>query len=228
MDELHDYVETQSQQAFAAVVDRYADLVYASALRHVNHRAMAEDITQGVFALLAQKAHKVSPGRPVSAWLLTTTRNLAMNERRRRSAQRRLERTVAVMKQVREDVPTDWNTLGPLVDEGLSKLRETDRDALMLRVANDFYRAAPGDFVLLVIDPEQHHPPKSRVMRTGGDEFSLLQQLSLKGAMAVLVVDDLFERTAIADQCKRVHMRNRILQSHERTLRPGRPTVCRL
>ena len=27
-------------------------------------------------------------------------------------------------------------------------------------------------------------------MRTGGDEFSLLQQLSLKGAMAVLVGDE--------------------------------------
>jgi RNA polymerase sigma factor (sigma-70 family) len=136
MNELQDYVGTRSQQAFAAVVDRYADLVYAAALRHVNDRALAEDITQGVFALLARKAARIPPARPVSAWLLTTTRYIAMNERRLRANRRKLEQTVAAMNERLtpsvNDQP-DWSELGPLVDEGLSKLRAGDRDVLMLR-----------------------------------------------------------------------------------------------
>lgn len=35
----------------------------------------------------------------------------------------------------------------------------TAGDAVMLRVANTFYRAAPGDFVLLVIDPARLTAP---------------------------------------------------------------------
>jgi RNA polymerase sigma factor (sigma-70 family) len=135
MNELADYVATRSQHAFAAVVDRYADLVYASAVRHVGDRALAEDITQGVFALLARKAHKVPRERPLSAWLLTTTRYLAMNERRLRDNRRRLEQTVATMQQqsTSPDAQPNWRELGPLVDEGLANLRAADRDLLMLR-----------------------------------------------------------------------------------------------
>jgi RNA polymerase sigma factor (sigma-70 family) len=134
MNELHEYVRTRSQSAFAALVERYVDLVYASAVRHVGDRDLAQDVTQAVFTLLVQKADKVPPDRPVSAWLLTATRYVSMNERRLRANRAKLEQTVAAMKQdaAAED-RVDWAALGPLVDEGLSKLGEADRDALMLR-----------------------------------------------------------------------------------------------
>ena len=44
----------------------------------------------------------------------------------------------------------------------------TAGDALMLRVANNFYRSAPGDFVLLAIDPEQLTSPLKWEQSTDG------------------------------------------------------------
>ena len=54
---LRDYAERQSETAFAAIVHRYVDLVYSTALRLVEgdtHRA--EDVTQTVFVDLSRKA----------------------------------------------------------------------------------------------------------------------------------------------------------------------------
>src|SRR4051812_28521603 len=82
------YAQQRDESAFAEVVRRYVDLVYSAALRRVGDRQLAEDVTQGVFFILAQKAKSLRPGGPLSAWLLTTVRYAAANairmERRRR------------------------------------------------------------------------------------------------------------------------------------------------
>lgn len=140
MDELREYVRTRSQEAFAAIVERYVNLVYAAAVRHVSDRALAEDVTQQVFTLLAQRAGKVSPERPLSAWLLSATRYISINERKLRDNRIQREQTVAAMRErelsrqcAHSSEAPDYAALGPMVDEGLSQLRKGDRDALMLR-----------------------------------------------------------------------------------------------
>ena len=53
---LADFVKNDSESAFSALVARYVNLVYSTALRHTSNPHHAEEITQAVFILLARNA----------------------------------------------------------------------------------------------------------------------------------------------------------------------------
>ncbi len=59
---LADYVRNRDAAAFERLVERHIHFVFAAALRQVGDRQLAEDILQGVFLLLSQKAGKLKPG----------------------------------------------------------------------------------------------------------------------------------------------------------------------
>jgi DNA-directed RNA polymerase specialized sigma24 family protein len=63
---LLDYAERQSEAAFAALVQRYIDLVYSAAFRMVCDAHAAKDVTQSVFVALAQNARQLTD-RPALA-----------------------------------------------------------------------------------------------------------------------------------------------------------------
>lgn len=78
-------VQAGDGQAVAALYDRYNMLVFSLALRMLNDREGAEELVQEVFLRAWRQAGTYQPalGR-LSTWLLGITRNLAVDELRRR------------------------------------------------------------------------------------------------------------------------------------------------
>jgi RNA polymerase sigma factor (sigma-70 family) len=133
---LRQYAHERSQQAFAELVRLYVDMVYAAARRQVRDSTLADDVTQAVFIILAQKAASIPTERPLSAWLLRTTSYCASNARRTREHRQFHERRAAEMARDMHDTADDgagWEELAPLLDEGLNKLGAGERDALLLK-----------------------------------------------------------------------------------------------
>ena len=91
-------------EALEQLYERYSILVYSVALRILRDQVLAEDVTQEVFLRLWRRAQSYDParGRFVS-WLMSITRNRAIDEQRRLSRRLRLEETGG---DAAESVPT--------------------------------------------------------------------------------------------------------------------------
>src|SRR5213078_3021185 len=85
----------RSEEAFAALVRQHVNLVFATALRQVGDRGIAEEVTQNVFVALAQSAGKLGGHPTIAGWLYQTTLNKA-RERMRSELRRRHREQVAV------------------------------------------------------------------------------------------------------------------------------------
>jgi len=78
---LREYVEHNSDAAFAALVERYINLAYTACFRELRDASLAEDVTQVVFLILAQKAYRLREGTVLSGWLYRTARFASNNAR---------------------------------------------------------------------------------------------------------------------------------------------------
>jgi len=127
------FVKNSSESAFSALVARYVNLVYSTALRHTSNPHHAEEVTQAVFITLARKAGSLSSKVVLSGWLYQTARLTAANHRR--DNQRRQQREQQAIMESALNVPADepWKLIAPILDEAMNALGVTDRDAVLLR-----------------------------------------------------------------------------------------------
>jgi RNA polymerase sigma factor (sigma-70 family) len=131
-DLLRKYAENQSESAFKALVERYAGLVYGSALRQARDAELARDIAQTVFILLARKASSFKETTILSGWLFQTTRFVTSRATRGEQRRQRREQEAVQMHDVTEE-NSAWRQMEPLVDDLLHELGGSDRDAVLIR-----------------------------------------------------------------------------------------------
>jgi len=149
---LREYAANDSETAFEALVSRRVDFVYSAALRQTQNPHLAEEITQAVFILLAQKAGKISDKTILTGWLFKTTRFTALAQIRaevKRSLQTASIEKELPMRTESQSAATDelWNQMSPLLDEALAALGETDRQAVLLRFFENKTLAEVGEFL---------------------------------------------------------------------------------
>ncbi len=91
-EELMAAIVAQDAAAFAVLYDRYVDLVYATTLRVLADSQLAEDAAQDVFVRLWRRPQTfiAERGRFIS-WLMSVSRNRAVDELRSRGRRRRRE-----------------------------------------------------------------------------------------------------------------------------------------
>ena len=132
---LEQYAAGRSEQAFAAIVRRYAGFVYAAALRQARDPHLAEDVAQAVFVDLSRKAGSLDRRVALAGWLLTATRYAAANALRQRLRRQHHERKAATMRQELQPTSVDSSSDDPTqqLEAAIATLSQRNRDALMLR-----------------------------------------------------------------------------------------------
>ena len=130
---LRQYVREKSDAAFAALVARHVNMVYSAALRKTGNPAAAQEITQAVFLILAQKADRLLPHPALSGWLYQTTRLTAANFLRTEIRRTRREQEAYMQSLSRQTEPELWTQITPLLEDAMGDLGEKDRNALALR-----------------------------------------------------------------------------------------------
>jgi len=129
---LGQFTREQSEDAFAALVNRHLNLVYSAALRQVRSPQLAEEVSQSVFTQLARHAANLKPDTILTAWLYQVTRRAAIDVVRR-EARRQAREQIAFQMSDLNVGPDDWAQVEPLLDEAMESLEDTDRAAILLR-----------------------------------------------------------------------------------------------
>lgn len=150
---LERYARKGDDDAFRALAQRHAPMVYAAALRQLADPSAAEEAVQAVFTQLARKAGSLGPKIILPAWLHRATRYECLHIRRGTTRRLAREREAAAMKAMdAEGAEPAWEDLRPVLDEALDALPRVDREALILRFFDGRSLREIGDSLALAED----------------------------------------------------------------------------
>jgi RNA polymerase sigma-70 factor (ECF subfamily) len=131
--------------AFAELVDKYKQPVMNLAFRILRDATEAEDVAQNVFLQAYRSAARYTVSARFSTWLFTITRNLCLNEIRRRSRHpadsleanhpESDDQPARQFEDVKTTLPTEsllQRELEQKIEQALAELPEIQRTAILL------------------------------------------------------------------------------------------------
>lgn len=84
-----EYLANGDRQALHVLYERHAEFVHRVAYRFVGNEEDARDITQSVFIIVMQTAHRYKPEAKLTTWLYRVAVNRCLNHRSRASSRLR-------------------------------------------------------------------------------------------------------------------------------------------
>ncbi|HEX5218699.1 MAG TPA: sigma-70 family RNA polymerase sigma factor [Verrucomicrobiae bacterium] len=132
---LREFVRRRSEDAFRQLVERHLRMVLSAARRMSGDDYLAQDVTQNVFTMFAQKARDIRPPQVVGGWLYNTTRHLAMHAVR--GERRRREREEAAVAMQAQETNAETERVLEQLEPAMAELDADDRDTLVLRYLED-------------------------------------------------------------------------------------------
>lgn len=123
---LQRFAQSRDEEAFAAIVQRYADMVFATCRRVLGDQARAEEAAQETFFLLFRKPQAVSTSVP--GWLHRAATRLSLDVLRCDNSRRHRERDHGI-ELIRQGAC--WQDIAPSIDAALDELPEKMRTLLV-------------------------------------------------------------------------------------------------
>jgi RNA polymerase sigma factor (sigma-70 family) len=133
MELVREYARSNSEAAFATLVERHINLVYSVALRRAADTHLAQEITQAVFIILARKANALGAKTILPGWLCRTAHYVSANALTTRRRRQHYEQEALMQSLLNEPDCVQWNQIAPLLEDALARLNKKDYDAVVLR-----------------------------------------------------------------------------------------------
>jgi RNA polymerase sigma factor (sigma-70 family) len=102
-------------------------------LRFTGDPTEAQDVTQAVFIILAQKAVSLRHRTTLTGWLYETTRLTASQSLRTKARRQAREQEAYMQSTLNDSTDSAWKQLAPLLEEAMARLNEKERTLLALR-----------------------------------------------------------------------------------------------
>jgi RNA polymerase sigma factor (sigma-70 family) len=125
------FLEHRDEDAFAALVQKHAPMVWGVCRRLLNHHD-AEDAFQAAFLVLFRKAGSVRPREMLANWLYGVAHQAALQARRTAARRGAREKQVTEMPEPAAAEQDLWDDLRPLLDQEASRLPDKYRVVLVL------------------------------------------------------------------------------------------------
>jgi RNA polymerase sigma factor (sigma-70 family) len=130
---LRAFAGSGSEKAFGVLVEKYLGMVLGIATRRTSDRALAEEIAQDVFVILARKAKGLKPGATLAGWIHRVTVIECADARRREISHQTKMNTVSRHLASELEGRDVWRDALPLLDEGIDALSRAEREVVLLR-----------------------------------------------------------------------------------------------
>src|SRR5580693_8456465 len=129
---LAQFIGQHDEAAFEALVKRHGSMVLGVCRRLLGNVHDADDAFQATFLILVRKAALLKSCELVGNWLYGVAYRTALAARTARARRRSKEMQVMEMPQPAKTQPDDWSELCPLLDQELSQLADSFREAVVL------------------------------------------------------------------------------------------------